>query len=41
MNADGTINFVHRFPYICVCIGLVVNKQPVVGVVYAPILDEM
>ncbi|ELR22751.1 myoinositol monophosphatase 1, putative [Acanthamoeba castellanii str. Neff] len=29
------------FPYICVCIGLVVNKKPLVGVVYAPLLDEM
>lgn len=38
---DGTINFVHKFPYICVCIGLVVNKKPLVGVVYAPLLDEM
>jgi fructose-1,6-bisphosphatase/inositol monophosphatase family enzyme len=32
---------VHKFPYICVCIGLVVNKKPLVGVVYAPLLDEM
>jgi len=38
---DGTINFVHKFPYICVSIGLVVNKTPAVGVVYAPLLDEL
>eukprot|EP01134_Creolimax_fragrantissima_P005909 CFRG5909T1 len=38
---DGTTNFVHRFPYVSVCIGLVINKQVVMGVVFAPILDEM
>jgi inositol-phosphate phosphatase/L-galactose 1-phosphate phosphatase len=38
---DGTTNFVHRFPFVCVSIGLVVNKVPVVGVVYNPILEEL
>jgi fructose-1,6-bisphosphatase/inositol monophosphatase family enzyme len=38
---DGTTNFVHRFPFVCVSIGLVINKVPVVGVVYNPILDEV
>lgn len=38
---DGTTNFVHRFPFVCVSIGLVINKVPVVGVVYNPILDEL
>ena len=37
---DGTTNFVHRFPFSCVCVGLAVGKQPVVGVVHCPILKE-
>jgi fructose-1,6-bisphosphatase/inositol monophosphatase family enzyme len=24
---DGTTNFVHKFPFVCVCIGLAMNKQ--------------
>ena len=31
----------HRWPFSCVSIGLTVGRQPVVGVVYNPILDEM
>lgn len=31
----------HRFPFSCVSIGLTVGKQPVVGVVFNPILGEM
>eukprot|EP00208_Stichococcus_sp_RCC1054_P003083 CAMPEP_0206149766 /NCGR_PEP_ID=MMETSP1473-20131121/37949_1 /ASSEMBLY_ACC=CAM_ASM_001109 /TAXON_ID=1461547 /ORGANISM="Stichococcus sp, Strain RCC1054" /LENGTH=290 /DNA_ID=CAMNT_0053547247 /DNA_START=251 /DNA_END=1123 /DNA_ORIENTATION=+ len=38
---DGTTNFVHRQPYVCVCIGLAVNKEVVVGVVLNPISDEL
>ncbi|XP_010270146.1 PREDICTED: inositol-phosphate phosphatase-like [Nelumbo nucifera] len=38
---DGTTNFVHRFPFVCVSIGLTIGKIPTVGVVYNPILDEM
>ena len=38
---DGTNNFVHAFPYSAVSIGLTVNKQPVVGVVYNFVLDQM
>ncbi|MCO5550959.1 hypothetical protein L7F22_004454 [Adiantum nelumboides] len=38
---DGTTNFVHRFPFVCVSIGLTIEKVPVVGVVYNPILDEL
>ncbi len=38
---DGTTNFVHRFPFVCTCIGLVINKEPVLGVVYNPVLGEM
>ncbi|XP_043231254.1 inositol monophosphatase 1-like isoform X3 [Amphibalanus amphitrite] len=38
---DGTMNFVHSFPFTCVSIGLTVNKEPVIGVIYNPILDHM
>lgn len=38
---DGTTNFVHRQPYVCVCIALAVSKQVVVGVVYNPVTKEM
>mmetsp|Transcript_8907 Transcript_8907/g.39405 ORF Transcript_8907/g.39405 Transcript_8907/m.39405 type:complete len:190 (-) Transcript_8907:1236-1805(-) len=37
---DGTTNFVHGFPFVCVSIGLTLKKQPVLGVVHAPILEE-
>ncbi len=33
---DGTSNMVHRFPWACVSIGLVVSGKPVVGVVNNP-----
>ncbi|KAI5056806.1 hypothetical protein GOP47_0028624 [Adiantum capillus-veneris] len=38
---DGTTNFVHMFPFVCISIGLTIEKVPVVGVVYNPILDEL
>lgn len=38
---DGTTNFLHSFPFTCVSIGLCVDRRPVVGVVYAPKLDEI
>lgn len=38
---DGTTNFVHRFPFVCVSIGLAIKKVQVLGVVYNPILDEV
>ncbi|KAI9505235.1 hypothetical protein GGI25_002194 [Coemansia spiralis] len=38
---DGTNNFVHHFQYTGISIGLAINKEPVVGVVYLPILDEL
>ena len=37
----GTMNFVHTFPHVAVCIGLAINKQPVLGVVYCPAQDKM
>ncbi|KAA8525695.1 hypothetical protein F0562_007550 [Nyssa sinensis] len=38
---DGTTNFVHGFPFVCVSIGLTIGKIPKVGVVYNPIMDEL
>jgi myo-inositol-1(or 4)-monophosphatase len=38
---DGTANFLHAFPVVGVSVALVVDGAPVVGVVHAPILDEM
>lgn len=38
---DGTTNFVHGFPFVCVSIGLTIKKVPAVGVVYNPIIDEL
>ncbi|KAJ3045086.1 Inositol monophosphatase 2 [Rhizophlyctis rosea] len=38
---DGTTNFVHGFPFVAVSIGFLINKVPIVGVVYNPILDEL
>jgi len=38
---DGTTNFVHGFPFVCISIGLVVKKEPKLGIIYNPILNEM
>jgi inositol-phosphate phosphatase/L-galactose 1-phosphate phosphatase len=38
---DGTTNFVHGYPFSCVCVGLSIKQEPVVGVVYNPILNEL
>ncbi len=37
---DGTVNFTHRIPYICVSIGVEIEGQLAVGIIYNPILDE-
>lgn len=33
---DGTTNFVHFYPYICISLGLAIDRKAVVGVVYNP-----
>lgn len=38
---DGTTNFVHGFPFVCVSIGLTIGMVPTVGVVYNPIMEEL
>jgi myo-inositol-1(or 4)-monophosphatase len=37
---DGTTNFVHRFPFTCISVGVFVDKEPYCGVVSAPMLGE-
>ena len=39
--SDGTTNFVHRLSLTCVLIAFLVNQQPVVGVIYDPMAQEM
>ncbi|XP_013111441.1 uncharacterized protein LOC106089972 [Stomoxys calcitrans] len=38
---DGTTNFINKVPLCCISVGLAVNKELVVGVVYNPIMNEM
>ncbi|XP_054162467.1 inositol monophosphatase 1-like [Oppia nitens] len=38
---DGTMNFVHTFPFTCVSIGLTVDKIAVLGVVFSPFLSKL
>jgi fructose-1,6-bisphosphatase/inositol monophosphatase family enzyme len=38
---DGTTNFAAGLPLACVSIGYCVEKKPVLGVVYAPMTDEL
>ena len=37
---DGTNNFVHSLPFVCVAIGVLVQREMVVAVIHAPILGE-
>lgn len=37
---DGTMNFVHGYPNVCVSVGLVINKEPVIGIIYNPVLGQ-
>ncbi|SMY22677.1 unnamed protein product [Zymoseptoria tritici ST99CH_1A5] len=38
---DGTTNFFHGHPYVCVSLGLVIEKKPVVGVIYNPFTNAL
>jgi len=38
---DGTVNYANGIPVFCVSIGLVEGGQPVVGVIYDPLRDEL
>jgi myo-inositol-1(or 4)-monophosphatase len=38
---DGTKSFIHGVPLYTTLIGIVVEDEPVVGIIYAPALDEL
>ncbi|KAH9854385.1 hypothetical protein C2E23DRAFT_883981 [Lenzites betulinus] len=38
---DGTTNFIHGFPAVCISIGLISGQRPVLGVIYNPFLDQL
>ena len=38
---DGTVNYANGIPYYCVSIGLVVNNDPTVGVIFDPARDDL
>lgn len=38
---DGTISFIHGIPTYTTLIGITINKQPIIGIIYAAALDEM
>ena len=38
---DGTTNFVNKVPHTCISVGVYKEKQPFIGVVYNPILDQL
>lgn len=33
---DGTTNFVHSYPYLCISLGFAINRVPTIGVIYNP-----
>ncbi len=38
---DGTTNFVHKIPFVCISVGVWEDGEPVEAAVYNPILDEL
>ncbi|KAK9499861.1 hypothetical protein O3M35_002816 [Rhynocoris fuscipes] len=38
---DGTMNFVHGNPLVCISIGFYCNKEAVFGIIYNPCLDQL
>ncbi|KAF8167582.1 hypothetical protein B0H34DRAFT_645343 [Crassisporium funariophilum] len=38
---DGTTNFIHGFPFVCISLGLIYKRRPILGVIYNPFLDHM
>lgn len=38
---DGTMNFVHCNPNICISVALLVNKKAEIGIIYSPALEQM
>src|SRR4051794_2243566 len=40
-KCKGTVNFVHGFVMFCVSIGFLLDGVPIVGVIYAPFLNQL
>ncbi|CAH1170140.1 unnamed protein product [Phaedon cochleariae] len=38
---DGTMNFVHTFPHSCISIALFIEKEPVIGIIFNPMLSQL
>ena len=38
---DGTTNFVHQFEFTVISLALCVEKQPVIGIIYCPVKEEL
>ncbi|KAL1956997.1 hypothetical protein VTO42DRAFT_6486 [Malbranchea cinnamomea] len=38
---DGTVNYTHLFPLFCVSIGFVLQRRPIIGVIYAPFQNQL
>lgn len=38
---DGTTNYAHQYPMVAVSIGLLYQQEPIVGVVYNPLTEEL
>ncbi|KAK1226791.1 hypothetical protein PQX77_010228 [Marasmius sp. AFHP31] len=38
---DGTTNFVHGFPWVCISLGLIYKRRPVLGVIFNPFLNYL
>ncbi|XP_018336067.1 inositol monophosphatase 1 [Agrilus planipennis] len=38
---DGTMNFVHGFPHSCISIALFIDRQPEIGIIYNPMLEQL
>ncbi|KAJ7754959.1 hypothetical protein DFH07DRAFT_822293 [Mycena maculata] len=38
---DGTTNFVHGFPFVCISLGLIYRRRPVLGVIFNPFLNHL
>lgn len=38
---DGTTNFIHKIPQCCISVGLAINRELVVGIIYSPIENHM
>ena len=37
---DGTVNYIHLFPMFCVSIAFIHKSKPLIGVIYAPFINQ-